>query len=141
MSSSAVTSAVDPVRGHVESGGPDDRIQDELAEIGVAPVLVEVGAREAEAAAAIGPLDGPGEHLLAALGLEDVLVRPTRRGRDALRVRSSGLATRIGVTPFISGRKRMLKYHSSPMAKGFTPALIGCLGSDSISAFQCGLVE
>ena len=49
-----------------------------LRKFGVAPVLVEVGAGEAEATAAVGPLDRPGEDLLAPLGLDDVLVRPAR---------------------------------------------------------------
>ena len=32
------------------------------------------------------------------------------------------------MTPFISGRKRMLKYHSSLTANGLTPRVIGCSG-------------
>ena len=43
--------------------------------------------------------------------------------------------------PFISGRKRMLKYHSSLIANGLTPRVIGCSGIDLKSATQCGLVE
>src|SRR5258708_4293495 len=61
-------------------GRPEDGVQDERAEVVVAPVLVGVAAGEAEASAAIGPLDGPGEHLVVSLGREDVLIRPTRRG-------------------------------------------------------------
>src|SRR5271157_1748287 len=62
-------------RGYVQAGRPEDGVQDELAEIGVAPVLVEVAAGEAEPAAAIGTLYDPGQHFIAALGFEDVLVR------------------------------------------------------------------
>ena len=43
--------------------------------------------------------------------------------------------------PFISGRKRILKYHSSLIENGFTPRVIGCSGNDRKSATQCGLVE
>ena len=100
-----------------------------------------VAAGEPEAAAAVGAFHGPGENFIASLGLDDVLVRATRCGGSTLPCLSSGLATRIGVTPFISGLKRMLKYHSSPIENGFTPYVIGCLGRESISAFQCGLVE
>ena len=45
------------------------------------------------------------------------------------------------MTPFISGRNRMLKYHSSRTANGLTPRVIGCSGSSVNSAVQCGLVE
>ena len=76
---------LDALGRHVELGRPEDRVQDQLAEIGVAPVLVGMGAGESEAAAAVGPLDGPGEHLVAALGVDDVLVRAAGRGRHALR--------------------------------------------------------
>ena len=121
FSSSTVTWLSTPVDGYVQSGRPEDGVQDQLAEIGVAPVLVEVAAGEAEAAAAVGTVDDPGQHLFAALGLEMCLYGPRGAAETPWRVWSSGLATMIGVTPFISGRKRMLKYHSSPMANGFTP--------------------
>ena len=84
FSSSSLTLRLDALGRDVELGGPEDRVQDELAEVGVAPVLVGVGAGESEAAAAVGPFDGPGEHLVAALGVDDVLVRAARRGRHAL---------------------------------------------------------
>ena len=132
---------LDAVGRNVELGRPEDRVQDELAEVGVAPVLVGVGAGESEAAAAVGAFDGPGEHLVAALGVDDVLVRAAGRGRHALPGLVVRLGERSGVTPFISGRKRMLKYHSSRMANGLTPRVIGCSGSLMISAVQCGLVE
>src|SRR5271157_4136269 len=75
---------LDAGRGYVQSGRPEDGVQDELAEIGIAPVLVEVAAGEAEPAAAVGTLHDPGQHFIAALGLEDVLVRAAGRGRDTL---------------------------------------------------------
>src|SRR5208283_2973108 len=75
---------LDAGRGHVQAGRPEDGVQDELAEIGVAPVLVEVAAGEAEPATAVGTLHDPGQHFIAALGLEDVLVRAAGCGRDAL---------------------------------------------------------
>ena len=45
-----------------------------------------------------------------------------------LRTPSGGVALRIGVTPFSSGSKRILKYHSSLEANGLTPRVIGCFG-------------
>ena len=64
---------------------------------------------EAEAAPAVGPLDRPGEDLVASLGGGDVGIAPRAGPRTfPSRASSSGLATMIGVTPFISGRNRML---------------------------------
>ena len=54
---------------------------------------------------------------------------PRGEGRRALAGLVVGLGDeRSGVTPFISGRKRMLKYHSSRTANGLTPRVIGCSG-------------
>src|SRR4051812_13120171 len=69
--------------GHVHPGRPEDGVQDELAEVRVAPVLVIVSAGEAEAAPAVGSLDGPGEDLVPSPGLDDVLVRPAGGCRNA----------------------------------------------------------
>ena len=57
----------------------------------VAPVGVVVAAGEAEAAAAVGPLDGPGQHFGAALA-RDVLVRAPGRRRRSL----AGLVVGLG---------------------------------------------
>src|SRR5262249_47469088 len=75
---------VDTLGGYVELGGPEDCVHDQPSEIRVAPVLVRVGAGEAEAAAAVGTLDRPGDDLVAALRLHDVPPRPPRRRRRTL---------------------------------------------------------
>src|SRR5689334_21161221 len=64
---------------HVELGGPEDRVEDQLAEIWVAAVLVRVGTGEAEAASAVGSLDRPGDDLVASLRFDDMPLRPARR--------------------------------------------------------------
>ncbi len=58
----------DAVFGNVGFSGPGDGIEDELTEVVVGPILVEVAAREAEAAMAIGPFVGPGDMLGLATG-------------------------------------------------------------------------
>ncbi len=45
---------------HFELGRPEDRVEDQGAEVVVPPVLVRVGAGEAEAAASVGPFHRPG---------------------------------------------------------------------------------
>ena len=54
---------------------------------------------------------------------------------------SLGLADRIGVTPFMSGRKRMLKYHSSRIENGLTPRVIACSGKSVNSGVHIGLQD
>src|SRR5437879_2833757 len=54
--------------GHIEIGGPQDSVDDQTAEVLVAPVLVEVPAGEAEAAALVA-LERPSDDLLTALEL------------------------------------------------------------------------
>jgi len=51
------------VRRDFEAGGPDEAVQDDLAEVVVGPVDVVVPAGEAEAATAIGALVCPAEML------------------------------------------------------------------------------
>src|SRR5437016_5631436 len=51
--------AGDSVGGDLDFGGPENGVQNELAEVVVAPAFVVVAACEAEAAATIGPLEGP----------------------------------------------------------------------------------
>src|SRR5262249_31966087 len=99
-------------------GGPDDGVEDELAEVVVAPVEVDVGAGEAEAPAAVGPLAGPGNMLgpaatlyhlrLAAARAETLFARRLRR--DCTQDR--GHALHLGaeshvVVPLVVDRKRL----------------------------------
>ena len=56
------------VLGDRHMGGPDDGVQHELAEVVIAPVPVEVGSGDAETAAAVRPLAGPGHRLRLAVG-------------------------------------------------------------------------
>lgn len=51
--------AVDSRGGDVELGGPGDGVEDEFAELGVAPVFVDVASGEAEGAAAVRTFDDP----------------------------------------------------------------------------------
>jgi len=53
-------------------------------------------------------------------------------------VDSGAALLRMGVTPFMPSRKRMKKYHSSSVPKGFTPLATGCAGNSLNSACQCG---
>src|SRR5437764_876610 len=46
-------------RRYLRFSDPDERIENRLAKIVVPPVVVKMAAGEAEAAAAVGPLDGP----------------------------------------------------------------------------------
>src|SRR5262249_33570423 len=55
--------------GHIDLGTPQDGIDDQSAEVLVAPVAVKMSAREAEAAAALVALERPGDDLLAPLVL------------------------------------------------------------------------
>src|SRR6266540_3917193 len=72
------------VRGHFDVGCPKQRVQDDLAEVFVAPVLVEVRAGETEAASAVGPLDCPRNNFLASARRDDMRVRSARRRGFAL---------------------------------------------------------
>src|SRR6185436_1954498 len=72
--------AFDATRGHFEAGCPKQRIQDDLPEILVAPVLVEVRPGEAKAASAVGPFHCPSNNLLAPAGGEDMRIGPPWRG-------------------------------------------------------------
>ena len=54
---------VDAGGGDFAVGGPDDGVEDELALVGVAPTLMEVASGEAEAAAAVGAFNSPGDVL------------------------------------------------------------------------------
>ena len=56
------------IRRHFGVRRPQQRIQDDLAEVFVAPVLVKMRAGETEAAPAVRPFDRPGEDLLASAG-------------------------------------------------------------------------
>jgi hypothetical protein len=47
--------------GHVELRGPDDGVEDEAAQVFVAPVLVEVRHHDAETASTVVALDAPGD--------------------------------------------------------------------------------
>ena len=69
-----------------------------------------MAAGEAEAPAPVGTLDRPGQDLVAALGLGDVLVRAPRRGTLALAGGVVGLGhqDRHDAGPSPSGRNRML---------------------------------
>ena len=58
-----------------------------------------------------------------------------------LMVSLGATSERIGVTPFISGAKRIWKYHSSFALKGLTPCVIGCLGSFLKLAIQWGFTD
>ena len=61
-----------------------------------------------------------------------------------LRTSSLGVATRIGVTRFCTAGsvdQRMLKYHSSWVANGPTPRVIGCSGSLSNGGAHIGFTE
>ena len=46
---------------HLETRRPDNRVEDQFAEIGVPPVGEEMAAGESEAASAVGALDGPAD--------------------------------------------------------------------------------
>src|SRR5438105_12384333 len=70
---------------------PQQRIQDDLAEIFVAPVPVEMRAGETEAAPAVRPLNRPREHLFASVCGNDVWIRSARRRGFAL----PGLVVRL----------------------------------------------
>ena len=50
---------LDTVGWHLDLRAPKDRVQHNLSEVVVAPVLVEVSARETKTAPAIRTLDGP----------------------------------------------------------------------------------
>ena len=63
LRSSGVTLDSTPLAGHIDFGYPEDGVEDDLAEVVVAPVLMVVAAGEAEAAAAIGPAAAPGDDL------------------------------------------------------------------------------
>src|SRR5690242_2862488 len=69
---------LDAVLRHVSLADPDGGVEDGPAEVVVEPVLVEVAAGEADAAAAVGPLRRPHHRFGPALRLLDVLVRPLR---------------------------------------------------------------
>src|SRR5438128_271003 len=64
--------AFNAIRGHFDASRPQKSIEDDLAEVLVAPVLVEVRAGETEAASAVGPLDRPRQHFLAPARRDDV---------------------------------------------------------------------
>src|SRR5436309_2128234 len=76
--------AFNAIRRHFDAGRPKQRVQNDLAEVLAAPVLVEVRAGEAEAAPAIGTLDGPRQNFLASARRDDVGIGSSWRGRSAL---------------------------------------------------------
>src|SRR5262245_22441233 len=76
--------AVETTLGNLELGCPEHGVENQLAKVGIAPVLVRMGAGEPEAAAAVGPLDTPGQHFVAALGFKDMGIGTSRRRRHTL---------------------------------------------------------
>ena len=76
--------ALDAIARHFGMSRPQERVQNNFAEVLVAPIPVEVRAGEAEAAPAVRPLDRPREHLFASAGGNDVWIRSARRRRFAL---------------------------------------------------------
>src|SRR5438046_10419270 len=83
--------ALEAIARHFGMSSPQERVQNNFAEVLAAPVLVEMRAGEPEAAPAVWPLDRPREHLFASAGGHDVWIRSTRRGRFAL----PGLVVRL----------------------------------------------
>ena len=56
---------IDAARGNLKFGHPRERVQDSLAKLIVAPVVMEMTAGEPKAAASVGTFHGP-EHCLGA---------------------------------------------------------------------------
>src|SRR5687767_390638 len=57
-------------------GDPDERVENGLAEIIIAPVVVEMAAGETKPASAVGALDRPHHRFHASAGCNDVIVGP-----------------------------------------------------------------
>ena len=91
----------------VESRDPHDAVQDELAETVVGPVPVPVPAREAESAAAIGPLAQTQATCSGMPRLARTTGLPLWCPSGRSRVLSGGTAVRIGVTPSMFSRNLM----------------------------------
>ena len=92
LSSSGLTLHSTPSVGTSSLAVHKSGVQHQLAKVRVAPVLVRMSACESEAAAAVGPLDGPRQHLVAPLGGDDVGIRAAGGGRLA----ASGLVVGLG---------------------------------------------
>ena len=140
---SGVTLLCTPSAGHFHFRHPEHRVEHHLAEIVVAPVVVEMPAGEAEAASAVRRVPPPRPRA-AARRASPLRARPGLPScGPSLRfiVLAGGTAVRIGVTPFIPSRKRMWKYHSSRILNGFTPRVMGCFGNVLKSASQCGFTD
>lgn len=56
-------------------------------------------------------------------------------------VDSDGAVERIGVIPFSTPTKRMLRYHSLSISKGLSPLAVGWSAKVLKSATQCGFTD